>query len=179
MATAATVWIPNSFVDVDGIATMIGMSRIVRAQTPAQLDAARALRVEVFVREQGVNEANEFDEFDTLESTIHCVAYDDVSVAIATGRLIAPTEVGGHDPHLGRIAVAADARGSGAGTAVTQWLEAAALKTFGDHGKIRVRLSAQTHAIPFYERLGYTISGPEYMEEGIPHRSGFKEICAQ
>jgi len=31
-------------------------------------------------------------------------------------------------------------------------------------------LSAQLHAIPFYERLGYTARGPVYLDAGIEHR---------
>ena len=31
-------------------------------------------------------------------------------------------------------------------------------------------LHAQTHAIPFYEKQGFMVSGPQFMEAGIPHR---------
>ena len=31
-------------------------------------------------------------------------------------------------------------------------------------------LGAQTHAIGFYEKLGFTAFGPEYLDAGIPHR---------
>jgi len=31
-------------------------------------------------------------------------------------------------------------------------------------------LGSQTHAIGFYERLGFTPFGPEYDDAGIPHR---------
>ena len=33
-----------------------------------------------------------------------------------------------------------------------------------------VALSAQTHALGFYERLGYTAYGPEFDDAGLPHR---------
>jgi predicted GNAT family N-acyltransferase len=33
-----------------------------------------------------------------------------------------------------------------------------------------VVLSAQTYAVAFYERLGYTAYGEEFDDAGIPHR---------
>ena len=32
------------------------------------------------------------------------------------------------------------------------------------------KLSAQTYAIPFYEKLGFVVYGDEYMDAGIPHK---------
>jgi predicted GNAT family N-acyltransferase len=32
-------------------------------------------------------------------------------------------------------------------------------------------VESQTHAIPFYERLGYVAEGAVYEDAGIPHRS--------
>ena len=33
-----------------------------------------------------------------------------------------------------------------------------------------VKLGAQTHALSFYEKLGFTAYGPIYDDAGIPHR---------
>lgn len=38
-------------------------------------------------------------------------------------------------------------------------------------GLTAVDLHAQTHALGFYERLGYVAYGPEDLEAGIAHRS--------
>ena len=38
-------------------------------------------------------------------------------------------------------------------------------------GFSKVKLSAQVHAIPFYEKLHYSITSPEFMDADIPHRS--------
>ena len=33
----------------------------------------------------------------------------------------------------------------------------------------KIIMDAQSHAISFYQRLGFTITSEEYLEEGIPH----------
>jgi len=38
-------------------------------------------------------------------------------------------------------------------------------------GLAAVDLHAQTHALGFYERLGYEAYGPEFPDAGIPHRA--------
>jgi len=104
---------------------------------------------------------------------------------LATGRLIAPnTDVMHGDtsamdpanPHIGRVAVLASARGTGAGKLVMGFLEAAALARHGASGSVRVEISAQDQAMPFYERLGYTAYGEAYLDEGIPHHDAFKDL---
>lgn len=42
--------------------------------------------------------------------------------------------------------------------------------------KQKLKLHAQSYAIPFYEKLGYTVTSPEFMDAGIPHRAMEKEI---
>lgn len=43
-------------------------------------------------------------------------------------------------------------------------------------GVTRAKLGAQTHAIGFYERLGFAAYGPEYDDAGIPHRDMALEL---
>ena len=104
---------------------------------------------------------------------------------LATGRLLAPHTDGIHgdtsamdpaNPHIGRVAVLAPARGTGAGRAVMEFLEAAALARHGANGAVRVELSAQDQAMPFYERLGYTAYGEAYLDEGISHHDAYKNL---
>jgi predicted GNAT family N-acyltransferase len=40
----------------------------------------------------------------------------------------------------------------------------------------QLKLNAQTHAIPFYSKLGYEIVSDEFYEAGIPHQSMSKTI---
>ncbi|HWR77639.1 MAG TPA: GNAT family N-acetyltransferase [Thiobacillus sp.] len=121
-------------------------------------DAPRlsAVRRVVFIDEQGVPEALEWDADDA--GAVHLLAVDGEGRAIACARLLP-------DGHLGRMAVLPAWRGRGVGRA----LLAAALSAAQARGTITLRLSAQTHAAGFYARAGFVAVGREYEEAGIPH----------
>ncbi|MET8979801.1 GNAT family N-acetyltransferase [Streptomyces sp. NPDC004539] len=123
--------------------------------------ACLAVRKEVFVVEQGVPEELEYDADDA--GALHVLAVRDDGVPLGTGRLVGDGEAG----HLGRLAVTREARGLGVGAALVRAIEEAAR----ERGFTAVELHAQTHALGFYERLGYTAYGPEFPEAGIPHRA--------
>ncbi len=153
-----------------------------RVVDDAGLAAAHALRLAVFVDEQGVPVEEEIDDLDTAETTTHVLVRDRErgGEVVGTGRLLTdpgrPGEV-----HVGRVAVAAVARGTGAGAAVMRALEEVALAEHavpGQDGRpvVRVLLSAQVQAIGFYERLGYAVSGPVYLDAGIDHRDAAKTL---
>lgn len=117
---------------------------------------AEPIRFRVFVEEQRVPQELELDDWDAR--CVHAVAFDDDGNAIGTGRLLP-------DGHIGRMAVVPSARGSGIGSALLLRLMAEA-KQRGHEAAV---LSAQTHAMPFYERHGYRASGQEYLDAGIAH----------
>lgn len=152
--------------------------RAERVTTPDQLDEALALRLVVFVEEQGVPLAEEIDDLDRAPTTTHVVVRDAAGVVVGTGRLLTdPAHPG--EVHVGRVAVAARARGTGAGARVMRALEDVALAEHAvpaaDGGaSVRVELSAQVQAAGFYERLGYTVHGPVYLDAGIDHRDAVK-----
>lgn len=120
-------------------------------------DALRTVREAVFVREQQVPLELEWDGLDA--EAVHVLAEDGEGGPIGTGRML-------EDGHIGRIAVLPEWRGRGVGRA----LMAALLEIARRRGLDRVHLSAQTEAIGFYEMLGFTAHGPEFMDAGIPHR---------
>lgn len=122
--------------------------------------ACRALRRTVFIEEQGVSEAIEVDDLD--DAAIHLLATDN-GTPIGSARLLVQGDIG----KVGRVCVLAHARGTGLGAAL---MRAAVAEFRTIPGVIKVKLGAQTHAIPFYERLGFTATGPEYLEADIPHR---------
>jgi predicted GNAT family N-acyltransferase len=117
---------------------------------------AQAVRHEVFVVEQKVPLALEWDEMDAV--CLHAVVLDDEGMAVATGRLLP-------DGHIGRMAVRKALRGTGIGAMILQALMREA-ELRGDHA---VLLNAQTHAAPFYAQYGFVREGEEFIEAGIPH----------
>ena len=68
--------------------------------------------------------------------------------------------------HLGRLAVRPETRGTGLGVDLVAAVEARA----AERGLRVMVLSAQTHALGFYERLGYAAYGPVFDDAGLPHR---------
>ncbi|CAL9430519.1 Acetyltransferase [Streptomyces sp. enrichment culture] len=147
-------------------------SYVVReAADPADREACFAVRKEVFVAEQGVPEDIEYDAYDA--GAVHVLAVREDGVPLGTGRLLhgeAAAAKNGGDPGtgaLGRLAVTRRARGLGVGAALVRAIEEAARA----RGLTAVDLHAQTHALGFYERLGYAAYGPEFPDAGIPHRA--------
>lgn len=117
---------------------------------------ARDIRTEVFVEEQGFEV--EFDDVDGMSS--HIVGYiDGEPVAVCR---IYPVD-GAYA--IGRIAVRSRFRGRSLGSAVVRRAE----EEIRRRGCSRAVLSAQTRVRPFYESLGYSAEGDEYMDEFCPH----------
>ena len=124
------------------------------------VDSFRNLRIDIFVKEQGVPEENEFDDYDL--QVPHLVIFSD-NEPVATGRVI---PYGENTVKIGRIAVKKSMRGTGLGEKIVLEL----LKKSKEDGAKTVRVGAQTHAVGFYEKCGFELLGtPEYLEENIPH----------
>ncbi|MFD0393098.1 GNAT family N-acetyltransferase [Streptomyces nogalater] len=140
------------------------------AEDPADREACFAVRKEVFVAEQGVSEDIEYDAHDAV--AVHVLAVAEDGRPLGTGRLLygaAAADRTGGDASVGALglAVLREARGLGVGAALVRAIEEAARA----RGLAAVDLHAQTHALGFYERLGYTAYGPEFPDAGIPHRA--------
>ena len=121
-------------------------------------DAGRlsAIRRAVFIEEQGVPEALEWDADDA--GALHLLATRADGTPIGCARLLP-------DGHIGRMAVLPAWRGRGVGRA----LLAAAIRLARAQGHAAILLSAQTHAAEFYADAGFTVVGDPYEEAGIPH----------
>lgn len=128
-------------------------------QTP-DLQTCHALRRAVFMEEQGISEADEFDDLD--EGALHFLAMQD-GRAVGTARLL----ISGDTARIGRVCVLKDQRGTGLGA---QLIDAALEVARSQPGVQQARLGAQVSAIAFYEKLGFAICGPVYDDAGIPHR---------
>lgn len=141
----------------------------VRLAGPADMPAVLKLRHEVFVVEQHVPVA---EEYDALDATCdHAVGLGDGG-ACATGRLLDPVD---GVAVVGRMAVATEVRGAGLGSRVLAFLEQRAT----ERGAHTVELHAQIHALGFYEKQGYTAYGPVYLDAGIEHRDMRKSVAQQ
>lgn len=121
------------------------------------LPLARPVRNEVFIVEQRVPRELEWDEWD--ERSEHAVALDEGSNTIGTARLLP-------DGRVGRMAVLLSWRRKGVGAALLDAL----LQRARDKGMPEVVLHAQTHAVGFYRRFGFSPKGDEFLEAGIPHQ---------
>ena len=127
--------------------------------------AASAVREQVFIIEQGIAQALEWDQWDAL--SLHALARHDSGEALGTARLL-PREFDAATPavgHVGRMAVLAHARGAGIGSRLLKSLMEAAR----GFGFAQVVLNAQTRVAGFYARHGFIAEGEEFLEVDIPH----------
>lgn len=116
--------------------------------------ALRPLREQVFIREQQVPEALEWDGEDS--AALHLLAEDARGRPIGTARLLV-------DGHIGRVAVLAPWRGRGVGRALMQRM----LQEAWARGHREVFLDAQLTALDFYaptrlSRRGRGVHGRRY-----------------
>lgn len=127
-------------------------------------DRVKAVRFKVFVDEQAVPADEELDANDA--DARHWLAEVDGAV-IGTARVVDLIAADG-TPYgkIGRVAVLADHRGTGVGVALMR----AILAELAIAGPRAAYLESQTHAIGFYERLGFVAEGEEFLDAGIPHR---------
>lgn len=133
---------------------MISVEKIKKKE---QKDQAFEIRRKVFVIEQEVDAAEEYDDDD--EKCTHFIAYfDGIPAGTARWRFKEKGKI-----KLERFAVEKDFRGKGIGAALVKAvLEDIPLAD-------TVMMHAQLHAIPFYEKQGFVIYGPEFEEAGIRH----------
>lgn len=117
---------------------------------------AAAIRQAVFVVEQGIAQALEWDGADA--GCVHALALDARGRAIGTGRLLPQARIG-------RMAVLPEARGAGVGGRILARL----VEVARGRGDASVELSAQRVAEAFYRRHGFRAIGDPYEEAGIVH----------
>ena len=119
----------------------------------------RDIRQQVFIEEQKVPPELEWDETDEIADHYLAVLPDNTPAGVA--RLFSTLEETGH---IGRMAILPQYRGQGIGEALLRHLIAESADRFAE-----LRLSAQEHAIPFYQRSGFHVCSGVYDDAGIPH----------
>lgn len=130
-----------------------------------ELEDAFSVRRTVFIDEQNVPAEEEIDQYE--DEAVHFVTYLEGS-PIAAGRFRVVDGYG----KVERICVLKEARKTGSGKAIMKEIEAYAYK----QGLHKLKLNAQTHAIPFYAGLGYEAVSEEFLDAGIPHKTMIKNI---
>ncbi|WP_030831692.1 GNAT family N-acetyltransferase [Streptomyces hygroscopicus] len=149
---------------------------MIQVVTDGDLTGCFAVRREVFVVEQRIPEEEEMDAYDA--HAVHLLASDAEGAPVGAVRFLHGAAADKKYAHagvdgattavLGRLAVTRAARGTGLGAELVRAVEAEARR----RGLAEVYLEAQTHALGFYERLGYEAYGAEFDEgSGIPHRA--------
>ncbi len=113
------------------------------------------VRTIVFIEEQLVAPEFEWDEIDS--TAVHLLAMYK-NQAVGCLRII-------HYAKIGRMAVLSNWRGLGVG----KMLLTEAIKICALQGSKQINLSAQTHAIDFYEQAGFRVVSAEYLDVNIPH----------
>jgi ElaA protein len=120
---------------------------------------AFAIRICVFVREQGVPAEIELDDDD--QHAIHFLATSG-GRAVGTARLV----MHGNNAKIGRMAVLKKHRLKGIGAALLKRSIVAAKR----RGAGKIFLHAQVPVIGFYEKMGFRCVGRVFDEAGIAHR---------
>lgn len=131
-----------------------------RVESDSDRDACFALRMRVFVDEQGVPPWEEVDDYD--ETAEHFAALVGGTVA-GTARLVDKGEGIGK---VGRVAVEKEFRGLGLGRELML-----AVMDFATERHRKLILDAQLPVMSFYERFGFVAEGPVFLDAGIEHRA--------
>lgn len=130
------------------------------AQSSDELRGALHVREQVFIREQGVDRAEEIDGRD--QHARHVVALEPRSDrVIGTLRLL----IDAHTAKVGRVAVERDWRRHG----IAARMLALALEGAREQGCTHVRLAAQIAATSVYRRAGFSVESEPFREAGIEH----------
>ncbi len=133
--------------------------KITLAETEAARQACFDVRDAVFTVEQGITDPPDIDEYDT--DALHFLAEDGAGPA-GTARIVAK----GDAAKIGRVAVLKSHRGTGLGAKIMKAVTTEA-KARGFRFAV---LESQTHAMAFYENLGFVAEGSEYDDgSGILH----------
>ncbi len=132
------------------------------ADEPWMLAEHHRIRVEVFVREQGLFQGSDRDGRDDEATTLKVLAFRD---AVAGGAVrLYPLDDAGHWQG-DRLAVLPGSRGHGLGAPLVSF----AVATAARGGGRLMTAHIQPRNIAFFERLGWAISGEPEIYVGVPH----------
>ncbi len=133
------------------------------------------IRTRVFIEEQHVPEALEWDGLD--KTALHLLAQIQTPETIdneQTGSIARQTEAVGTArivinnkiAHIGRMAVLPDWRGKGIGFKILQ----KAILECRQRSVKKIILNAQTYVLNFYQKAGFKVSSEAFLDAGIMHK---------
>jgi predicted GNAT family N-acyltransferase len=126
----------------------------------ADREALMKIREKVFIQEQNVSLADEWDDKD--EAATHFLVLLESGEAIACARVLSEKNLF----HIGRVAVLAEYRHQKIGRRLMQSILLWCKQQKPD---FKIYLHAQTSRITFYEYLGFVAEGDVFMDAGIEH----------
>jgi len=127
-----------------------------------QLYALLRLRQEVFIVEQ---DCPYLDTDDKDQESLHLMGFYKGKLAAYT-RLVPKGISYEKYASIGRVITSDAIRGKGFGPLL---MNTSVEQLFEHWGKQAIKISAQTHLVPFYNGIGFEATGDEYLEDGIPH----------
>ncbi len=132
------------------------------ALTPEELYQAIRLRNEVFVVEQQCV----FQDADNKDQgSLHLFGWMEGEGLVAYCRIL-PKGLAYEQLSIGRVVTKKEARGKGIGKILMQKAMEACKNL---PGWTAIRIGAQLYLLNFYQSLGFRVSGPIYLEDGIEH----------
>ncbi len=125
--------------------------------TAAEIYEILKSRAEIFVKEQAISYV---DPDDVDYQSLHVFGTENGRVVAYLRAFRAEAD----SVKIGRVLTLQHGKGLG------RELMAYALSVIPEKMKCRkILMDAQKHAVPFYEKLGFTVTSEEYLEEGIVH----------
>ena len=131
------------------------MLKILLAEWARAKVTAKHVRHAVFIVEQNIAEADEWDDYD--ENALHIVASIDGN-HIGTARLTS-------EGTIGHMAVLKNFRNQGTGSGMMEQI----IKTAKQSQIKELSLHAQRSAEGFYVKHDFVIDGDEFTQAGVPH----------
>lgn len=120
-----------------------------------------ALRIMVFVVEQNCP----YQELDGKDKDAYHMTVSENGIVVGTLRIL-KKGVSYQEVSIGRVVSHPAHRDRKLGYLLMN----EAIRFVEDNMKEKaIRLSAQTHLLPFYQRMNFKSTGKEYLEDGIPH----------
>lgn len=127
----------------------------------ADIKICHSIRYQVFVEGQNVSIHEEVDGLDS-GCNHYLLFVDQLPVGTARVRYLEDFS------KIERVAILEAYQGQGLGHLLMNFI----IEDIRQNGLVKkAKLGAQTHAIPFYEKLGFSVCSNEYLDAGIPHKN--------